>query len=331
MNKKKIEEYQNLKSGIHTIQLIAIAQYHVDDYMKMNAYKFLNECKDLGIITKGNLKALKNKSTRISLVINLNKLQANYYSEGLIRDWDLVKKKFDYLIKKLSIDNYAIKRVDIALDSTNNSYYDEYIKVNTMLIKIIGQSYKVRNGYKVSYLYDTDKVISIAIKNKYFELEYYNKSHESENKDYSKARLEFRCKALNVTDLDDIPETIVSAWKTRVNKVWSLSRLEEEWLKTLKNQYDNRSSEINANIFINEKKEDIYTRKMLYEIVDYVKNSNKYSGVGNISRKAEYLKKKYKIELYHINDIKTIYDYWLNEIKNFFYIDIEEIDKKNDQ
>ena len=80
-------------------------------------------------------------------------------------------------------------------DSFDPEHYRDYAKLNRYLISARAVTYNVQNCYDSRNLF-SQKQVSVAIKNKRFECENYDKAAESGGRDPAYARLELRSKCL---------------------------------------------------------------------------------------------------------------------------------------
>ena len=68
------------------------------------------------------------------------------------------------------IDDYSVIRADMRFDSYDLEHYREFSKLNRYLISALAVTYNVQNCYRSVNLF-SQKQVSIAIKNRYFEVE----------------------------------------------------------------------------------------------------------------------------------------------------------------
>lgn len=99
-------------------------------------------------------------------------------------------------------------------DNYDPEHYREYAKLNRYLISALAVTYSVGNCYRSTDLF-SQKQLSVAVKNKYFEIENYDKEAESHGTDIAKSRLEERSKAWRNTDMRS---EFVDHWFARWDK-----------------------------------------------------------------------------------------------------------------
>ena len=103
-------------------------------------------------------------------------------------------------LNSVGIDEYKITRVDMRFDLFDHGSYEKYAKLNRWLISMLAVKYNVYNTYKTLHLF-SQKQLSVAIKNKYFECENYDKTAESRGTDPACDRFEERSKCWTHTDI----------------------------------------------------------------------------------------------------------------------------------
>ena len=136
----------------------------------------------------------KGTQTQASILLNLNKISGDVYC------YSRFKELFDMFLNSVGIDEYKITRVDMRFDLFDHGSYEKYAKLNRWLISMLAVKYNVYNTYKTLHLF-SQKQLSVAIKNKYFECENYDKTAESRGTDPACDRFEERSKCWTHTDI----------------------------------------------------------------------------------------------------------------------------------
>ena len=167
MNQQKLNDY-TLTGSIHTLAIKSPG-------IVGDVQKAVSDC----ILTSSHN---KNGATTTSSIINVNKLVGDVFKYS---DFETA---FSTILDGAGIDNYNIVRADMRFDSYNKEHYSQYAKLNRYLISLLAVTYKVKNTYRSTNLF-TQKQLSVAIKNKYFEIENYDKEAESGGADAAKSRL----------------------------------------------------------------------------------------------------------------------------------------------
>lgn len=168
MNVNKRNNYQ-LTGSIHTLSLISLPVTDIDESIA--------PCFDT-LSSRENLSYSK---------INANKLVGDLFS------YDEFKTAFDTILGGAGIESYSLSRFDMRFDSFDPEHYRDYAKLNRYLISALAVTYNVQNCYDSRNLF-SQKQVSVAIKNKRFECENYDKAAESGGRDPAYARLELRSK-----------------------------------------------------------------------------------------------------------------------------------------
>ena len=188
MNVNKRNNYQ-LTGSIHTLSLISLPVTDIDESIA--------PCFDT-LSSRENLSYSK---------INANKLVGDLFS------YDEFKTAFDTILGGAGIESYSLSRFDMRFDSFDPEHYRDYAKLNRYLISALAVTYNVQNCYDSRNLF-SQKQVSVAIKNKRFECENYDKEAESGGRDPAYARLELRSKCLTSNDI----EKQFHGWYTRLDK-----------------------------------------------------------------------------------------------------------------
>lgn len=193
MKREKLENYK-LVGSIHTL---SIKTDRVDEEIQPE----LARCIKSSTQTRNDI-------TTTTSIINPNKLVGDIYA------YSDFKTALDTILIGSGIFDYKIVRADMRLDSTDGEHYRQYAKLNRYLISALAVTYKVKNVYKTENLF-TQKQLSVAIKNNYFEVENYDKEAESRGLDIAASRLEQRSKRWRDNDLK---REFVNGWSYRWDK-----------------------------------------------------------------------------------------------------------------
>lgn len=168
-----------------------------------------------------------------STKINPNKSGGNVYKYSQFQD------VFEEILKGTKIDNYTVARVDIRLDSFDAKHYKKYQKLHKYILSALAVTYSIQNTYLTLDLFTTEQR-SIAIKNRRFEAEYYNKELQTYGTDLAKSRLELRSTSLNTKDILIVQEE----WENRLAKARkNLDKVKQRFNNELEKIYkDNTNS-----------------------------------------------------------------------------------------
>ena len=191
------------------------------DKQKLNNYKLMGSIHTLSVKSDGVVEDVqpevsdciiasthtKNGTTTTS-IINPNKLVGDVFTYS---EFDTV---LNTILAGSGIDKYTLIRADMRFDSYEPEHYRDYAKLNRYLISALAVTYKVDNCYCSENLFSQQQ-LSIAIKNKYFECENYDKAAESHGTDAASSRLEVRSKSWADNDLR---REFVEHWFSRWDK-----------------------------------------------------------------------------------------------------------------
>jgi hypothetical protein len=166
----------------------------------------------------------------------------------------------NYITSSVGISEYSYNRIDFRFDCLEDNY-DEYLKLNLLLIALIGDVYKVKDDYFSTKLF-SKKPLTVSVKNDYFACVYYNKKIESNDRVPPKARLELR--SLKISK--NIPDLIYEDWNLRFNKaIQNYHALQDRFnneLVSLYNESIGKSPRLFRNLtdFIIEYQNSIFSR-----------------------------------------------------------------------
>lgn len=234
--------------------------------------------------------------------LNLNKITTEIYSYSRFRE------ELQMLLDSAGITEYRIVRADLRFDMFEPDEYVRFTKIHRYLISLLATQYQVTNAYKTIDLF-SQKQLSVAIKNKYFECENYDKAAESNKSDAATGRLEIRSKSLRTNDLQKV---FMEDWFNRWDK--SLSCIEEMSAKynaELKKIYKEGKEKSQAGFrsltdFLIQYESCIFSREQMVNLISLADDT-----VKNPPKRVSNFKQKYGADFYTEKDIK----YVINEIK----------------
>lgn len=288
MKKDKLKNY-TLTAGIHTVAVKS--QGAVDDVQSE-----VEQC-----ITASVHPGRKGSDMSTTSIINPNKLFGDLYS------FDECCTAVQTILAGAGIDDYQVIRADMRFDSPDLNHYREFQKLNRYLISALAVAYKIKNAYCSVNLF-SQKQLSVAVKNKYFEIENYDKAAESHGKDPAASRFEIRSKCFKDQDLR---KEFLERWPKRLEKAMkNLEEVQGAYNDALEDLYREGlgADEVrfrSMTDFLIQYQDCIFCKKQLMEFLgrfpDRIKNPVTY---------AENFKKRYKIEYFSESDIQ----YAVNEI-----------------
>lgn len=288
MKKDKLKNY-TLTAGIHTVAVKS--QGAVDDVQSE-----VEQC-----ITASVHPGRKGSDMSTTSIINPNKLFGDLYS------FDECCTAVQTILAGAGIDDYQVIRADMRFDSPDLNHYREFQKLNRYLISALAVAYKVKNAYCSVNLF-SQKQLSVAVKNKYFEIENYDKAAESHGKDPAASRFEIRSKCFKDQDLR---KEFLERWPKRLEKAMKhLEEVQGAYNDALEDLYREGlgADEVrfrSMTDFLIQYQDCIFCKKQLVEFLgrfpDRIKNPITY---------AENFKKRYKIEYFSESDVQ----YAVNEI-----------------
>ena len=105
-------------------------------------------------------------------ILNLNKMSEDIYEYSCFRE------QLEVLLDSAGVTDYLITRADLRFDMFKPEEYERYAKLHRYVISLLATQYSVKNTYRTLDLF-SQKQLSVAIKNKYFECENYDKKKQS--------------------------------------------------------------------------------------------------------------------------------------------------------
>ena len=303
MKKDKLQSYA-LCGSIHTIAVKS--QGEVTEVQEEVA-----DC------IKASTRHEKRGSVTTTSIINPNVLTGDLYS------FSECCTAVQTILAGAGIDEYEVTRADMRFDSYDLRHYREFSKLNRYLISALAVTYNVKNCYQSVNLF-SQKQLSIAIKNRYFEVENYDKAAESHGKDPAASRFEIRSKCFKDQDLK---KEFLEAWKKRFEK--ALKHLDEaqgSYHDALEDLY--REGLVSESVrfrsmtdFLLQYQDCIFCKKQLIEFLerfpDRIKNPVSY---------AENFKKRYRIEYFSEKDVRFAVNEILRAAGTFF--DAEKVQEE---
>lgn len=301
---KKLEypEKMNLY-GIDTLSGYIPRKVKESEYNQSTAKVNINQC---------NYKIDEEKTY---LLINPNKQGEG---ENLITKYSDFVKKMEHILDSVGADltEYDVIRADFCFNSTDTSTYNSYQKLHRLLISCLAKAYKYKNCYVSCGLWDFER-LSIAIKKDDSEVENYNKHKESEGKDESANRLEFRSKRMSGTSIE---YQFMTKWFERLDKARNcFNDVQTEYNNHLERLYKNdiakpprERSYLSLNAFLLQHKETIYTRKQMIDLL------SRFDEVKNPTKRADKFKDKHRIEYFSQKDLEYIIEVLKDKTTQYF-------------
>lgn len=309
MRKEKLENY-NLTGSIHTLSIKSPGD--VADVLEED----ISNC----IISNSHQSVGQTITTSI---INPNKLIGDLFSYS---DFEAV---FKTILSGAGIRDYNIIRADMRFDNYNPEHYRQYSKLNRYLISMLAVTYKTKNNYKTNDLF-SQKQLSVAIKNDYFEIENYDREAKSKitenHNEPAKARLEERTvsrgwrniysKTYPSCDQDDwnmelLKTEFTDGWFQRWDKaILNIDKVHKKYNDELekiykedRHSYPTRFRSLTD--FLIQYQDCIFCKSQMIDLL------SRFDEVKNPKTRAENHKKKYGIEYFSKKDVEAA----INEVK----------------
>ena len=275
MDKNKLKQYK-LTGSIHTLNIQVPGRVTVPEEMRQDGIAKV-------VYTPPKDRA-KDLNTHIK--INPNAMNGDLFSFGEY------ERSMQEIINRLEITEYRLSRADLRLDSLQEGFFQNYWKLHRYLISGLALEYGVRNRYKTEDLISDDK-LSLSVKGRGFQIEFYDKRAETNGADIVMARLEERSLARGDASLSDLTFEFGDAWKER----WRAALEKLDYVQKVYNAYMHKQyrdkvldhrMKVNEFLLIND--ENFYTRDQMVQFLTEVGNvDNPQKVAGNF--KDRYSKK----------------------------------------
>ncbi len=297
MNYKKFHNYGDLIASIHTL--------NVSTHAYISNRDIPNEYKD-------SVHAYPKRDSTV-IKINPNKICGDRFR------FSELKETVNEIVAVLGIsEDYKITRSDLRFDSADPNYYKTFAKLNRYLISLIAVNYKVRNTYVTKSLFNK-KLLSIAIKNTQFEVEYYDKKAESNGSDLSASRFEMRLKSLSCK-IEELPKVTRERWAERWTHATSDANFNATWhvlnngLTNLYHERTNSNQVVYACYaeFIRANQNSIFCKRQLIDLISMTSESK------NPLKYAENLKNSNHFEWFSKAEIRRAVQALKNAERLFF-------------
>lgn len=297
MNQKKLNNYK-LTASIHTLSIKSngiIQATNNTDYIKT--------------FTKFNDNPVSKSK------INVNKLMGDVFT------YQDFLQKFQEILDISEIKEYLITRADFRLDSYDKKHYEEYTKLNKYLISMLAVAYTVENVYRTENLF-SQKQLSIAIKNRYFETENYDREAKNKiTKNYNepaKSRLEERSIRSKEWDNNDLKQEFMQHWFSRwekavKNKCLVHKRYNDELEKIYKENKNAFPCQFRSlTDFLIQYQNCIFCKEQMIDLL------SRFEEVKNPKQRAKNHKTRYGMEYFSNKDIQVAIHEIKRATKEFF-------------
>lgn len=247
---------------------------------------------------------------KTSCKINVNRLYGDIYKYSEFRT------ALDTITASAGIKEFNISRVDVRLDSYNREDYIKYVKLNRMILSLLGTAYTTPSNYKSMDLF-TNQPLSLSVRNDYFQVEYYDKYHQSRGKDQAKSRLELRSLKKRF-GIEELRNKFQEEWNRRWQKA-------EECFDEMQMKYNQAMEQVykqdqvtfprkftSVNNFLTQYQECIFTKKQMLDLL------SRFTEVKNPQNKEKNYRQKYKIKYYTFQDVAMTIQNIKETVTQFF-------------
>lgn len=306
MNIEKRKNYINhLYASIHTLSGV------YDEALD------LLQTGSIPIIKESNHKKVRNEERKVTyLMLNPNSTQPDHRMITRYSDFNrMMNSVFELL--NADMEKFHVRRADMSLNTDDPNDYELYKKLNRALICCVANEYKVVNTYATQDLW-TFASLNMAIKNKTFEMENYNKEIEARGTVPTKCRLELRSKA--IADGRTLEQELMDKWFRRLDKASQsfkgvqvryndqLEKLYKEDLKKPKKQREY----MNLTAFLMQYKECIFTTSQMVDLL------SRFEEVRTPANRAKNFKQRHHIEYISQTDINVVIGAIKRCIRSYF-------------
>ncbi len=211
------------------------------------------------------------------------------------------KNAMAHIMAVTAFTNPVKTRIDFAFDFYGEDY-ERTSKANKLLLLLIAEKYEVKNRYQCIDMLTTDQK-TLCIKNKYIEVEAYNKAIQ-EPSGCIPCRVEFRSKALYDDEDEDNKELReLNKWFVRLGSVTTadnfntvIAKLNEHIIERYHKEKASRN--FNDMAFLYKYEDFIFTTKQIKELFSAM-------GYTRTDKKLGKYRKEYKgVEFFSLRDIR---------------------------
>ena len=169
----------------------------------------LDKASTINLIENCNIRKVRNENRYETYMrVNPNRNYNGYISTEYTNFQNVMQGLFD----ELGVSDFEWKRVDFSFNTLDNKYFANYAKLNRLLIACFANSTNDYNTYDTKNFWN-GKTKSLATKNQYREIEFYDKADESKRKSPYYSRLEFRSMRMKGT----IEHEFLNVWFRRLD------------------------------------------------------------------------------------------------------------------
>lgn len=308
MNQEKRKHY-NLHASFHTLEIKSEPPTKTDK--KVKGIKSIS---------------VNNDGTEATVIINPNKRYGDIFR------FSDFQKIFSEILMEIGVEQYRITRSDLRLDNYNPEHYEAFAKLNRYLLSAFMVTYKTENNYRTTDLV-TDEQLSIAVKNRYFEVENYDRNRKNKvtgnTTEPAKARFEQRTMPkqwYTISDgklvdgeenMDRLREEFSKHWRSRWEKsLENLNDVQTFYNDALAEKYfktkDVRPVQFRSTTeFVMQNQNSIFTKAQLVNLLQRI-------GVENPESTAKSYKKRYSIEYFSQSDVKYAVKQILGATQDYF-------------
>lgn len=200
MNKKKLQALSKIEThvGLHTGN--GTTDWIID----------LEKANNNNLVRSCNIRKVRNEDC-IETYVRINPNRNNY--GYILTSYSEFQNVIQKLFYDIGVTDFEWKRMDLSFNTMKNDFYANYTKLNRLLIACFASSTNDCNTYDTRNFWN-GKEKSLATKNGYREIEFYDKQDESRNKSPYYSRLELRSLRMS----NDIPTEFMKIWFDRLDK-----------------------------------------------------------------------------------------------------------------
>lgn len=261
----------------------------------------LDKASTINLIENCNIRKVRNKNRYETYMrVNPNRNYNGYISTEYTNFQNVMQGLFD----ELGVSDFEWKRVDFSFNTLDNKYFANYTKLNRLLIACFANSTNDYNTYDTKNFWN-GKTKSLATKNQYREIEFYDKADESKQKSPYYSRLEFRSMRMKGT----IEHEFLNVWFRRLdNAVKEFEAVQDRFNQNMaeiymadlaKKKHDREFMSINS--FLMTRRDYIFTSCQMKKLLMLLGLTEKEA-----KNKAYNFKKHHAIEYFKREDLEII-------------------------
>lgn len=263
---------------------------------------------ELNIIVKGHEDIRINKDGNIVSKWNMNNIKDTYSTEYKMSLTKESWKRMYELVTIIDTEKVKMNRIDIATDININ--FIENIKMLDLLHKCLTVNFK--GGKTWSNITDEDlKISNLRFKNLDWNIEFYDKKKESENKHLYDTRLEIRALRVKAQNFEFHVDKCMDLYNATTENIVKVEKIMSERLIKIWEEEISEQPKLKFTTFVFKYSHYFYTMNILKEVYKTVGLK------GTINGWLRDFRKTYTLDLYTKTDVEKMCKKIVKSLKEY--------------